>query len=67
MLFQIYGENSFYQLIGWVLVFAGLVLLNELARRSKAGGIFCFFVVPAALTAYFIAIAIGAKTGAAWV
>lgn len=66
MLFQIYGDNSFYQLLGWILVFAGLVIFNEIARRSKAGGIFCFFVLPAALTVYFIAIAIGAKSGAEW-
>jgi hypothetical protein len=67
MLFQIYGDTSLYQLLGWVLVFAGLVLLNEFARRSKAGGIICFIVVPVVLTVYFIAIAIGAKTGASWV
>lgn len=66
MLFQIYGDNLFYQLLGWILVFAGLVIFNEIARRSKAGGIFCFFVLPAALTVYFIAIAIGAKAGAEW-
>ena len=39
MLFQIYGENAMYQLLGWVMVFAGLVICNEIARRSKAGGI----------------------------
>lgn len=66
MLFQIYGENALYQLLGWVLVFAALVIVNEIARRSKAGGIFCFVVVPAALTVYFAAIAIGAKAGAEW-
>lgn len=43
------------------MVFAGLVIFNEIARRSKAGGIFCFFVLPTALTVYFIAIAIGAN------
>ena len=32
MLFQIYGDNSMYQLLGWVLVFAGLVICNEIAR-----------------------------------
>lgn len=40
MLFQIYGENAGYQLLGWLMVFVGLIVLNEVARRSKAGG-FC--------------------------
>ena len=66
MLFQVYGDNSFYQLIGWVMVFAGLIITNEIQRRSKAGGCFFFFVLPAALTAYFIAIYIGAANGASW-
>ncbi len=50
MLFQIYGENALYQLLGWVLVFVALVILNEVARRSKAGGIALFLALPAALT-----------------
>lgn len=61
MLFQIYGETALYQLLGFVLVFTGLVLANEFARRTKTGGIICFLVLPAALTVYFIAIAIGAR------
>ena len=56
MLFQLYGEGAGYQLIGWLLVFVGLVLANEFARRTKQGGIICFFVIPAILTVYFIAI-----------
>ena len=56
MLFQIYGDTAGWQLLGWVMVFVGLVVMNEIARRTKAGGIFCFFVLPAALTVYFIAI-----------
>lgn len=35
MLFQIYGENAGFQLLGWALVFVGLIAANELARRSK--------------------------------
>ena len=66
MLFQIYGENAIHQLLGWLLVFVGLILANELARRSKAGGIFCFLILPAGLTVYFIAIAVGASMGAQW-
>lgn len=66
MLFQIYGDMAGWQLLGWVMVFVGLVVMNEIARRTKAGGIFCFFVLPAALTVYFIAIYIGAAKGADW-
>ena len=66
MLFQIYGENAGYQLIGWLMVFVGLILVNEFARRSKFGGITCFLVIPAALTVYFVAIYVGAARGAEW-
>lgn len=66
MLFQIYGDNTVWQLLGWILVFAGLILMNELARRSKAGGIFCFLILPAVLTVYFVAIYVGAAMGADW-
>lgn len=66
MLFQLYGETALYQLLGFVLVFTGLILANEFARRSKTGGIICFLVLPAVLTVYFIAIYIGAHNGAEW-
>ena len=66
MFYHIYGDAAVTQLLGWFLVFMGLILLNEIARRSKAGGIFCFIVVPAALTVYFAAIAIGVQNGAEW-
>lgn len=66
MLFQVYGDNAIYQWIGWAVVFISLILLNELARRSKAGGIFCFIVVPSILTIYFVAISIGAGMGQEW-
>ena len=56
MLFQLYGETAGYQLLGFVLVFTGLVLANEFARRTKTGGIICFLALPAVLTVYFIAI-----------
>ena len=29
MLFQIYGENAGWQLLGWLLVFAGLILAGS--------------------------------------
>lgn len=63
MLFQI---DSMWQLLGWVLVFAGLVITNEIERRTKFGGIFFFGIILAVLTVYFVAIQIGAAQGAAW-
>lgn len=54
MLFQIYGETSGWQLLGWLLVFVGLIVTNEIARRTKLGGIAIFLVLPAALTVYFV-------------
>ena len=66
MLFQIYGETAGFQLLGWLMVFVGLILVNEFARRSKAGGIACFLILPAVLTVYFIAIYVGAAMGAEW-
>ncbi len=62
MIFQI---NSFVQVLGWCLVFAGLILINEIGRRSKAGGMVVFVIIPAILTVYFIAIHLGAFGGAA--
>ncbi len=50
MLFDVYGANALYQWVGWVLVFGGLILLNEFARRSKAGGIIMFVALPIAMT-----------------
>ena len=66
MLFQIYGDLAGFQLLGWLLVFAGLIITNEIARRSKQGGIFFFLILPAGLTVYFIAVAVGAAMGAPW-
>ena len=66
MIFQIYDGRTLWQLLGWVMVFAGLILMNEIARRTKIGGMTCFFAIPAVLTVYFIAIYIGAAQGAEW-
>ena len=66
MLFQIYGETAGFQLLGWLLVFVGLIVANEIARRTKWGGIACFLVLPAILTVYFISIYVGAAMGAQW-
>lgn len=59
MLFQLYGSTAMTQLLGWVLVFAGLVILNEIGRRTKIGGIVIFVIIPAILTIYFIGIQAG--------
>ena len=66
MLFQVYGDGAAYQLLGWLLVFGALILANEIARRSKLGGIMLLMVLPAVLTVYFIAIYVGAAQGAEW-
>ena len=60
MIFQI---NSLWQVIGWCLVFAGLIIVNEIGRRSKIGGMIVFVIIPAILTVYFIAIHLGAFGG----
>ena len=64
MLFQIYGSTSATQLLGWVLVFAGLIIMNEIARRTKAGGMVIFVIIPLILTVYFIGMHLGAFGGA---
>ena len=66
MLFQIYGDRALTQLFGWVLVFCGLVLMNEIARRTKIGGLAVLVAVPAVLTVYFIVIQVAAHGGAEW-
>lgn len=66
MLFDVYGDTAVFQWVGWVIVFVGLILMNEFARRTKAGGIICFLVIPAILTVYFIAISVSAASGAQW-
>lgn len=38
MLFQVYGHSALWQFCGWLMVFIALILANEVARRSKAGG-----------------------------
>ncbi|MCR4673775.1 MAG: DUF5692 family protein [Lachnospiraceae bacterium] len=63
MLFQLYSSAAPMQLIGWVLVFAGLIIMNEIGRRTKLGGMLIFVIIPAILTVYFIAIHCGAFGG----
>ena len=65
-MFQVYGENAMFQWLGWIMVFVGLIAANEIARRSKVGGIVCFLGVPAVLTVYFISIYVCAGMGMEW-
>jgi hypothetical protein len=51
------------QLVGWLLVFAGLIIMNEIGRRTKVGGLLVFVVIPTVLTIYFIAAHMGAFGG----
>ena len=64
MLFQLYGQAASMQLLGWVMVFCGLILMNEIGRRTKTGGIIVFVIIPTILTIYFIAAHLGAFGGA---
>lgn len=66
VLFQIYGELGIYQILGWVLVFLGLVLTNEIQRRSKIGGYSFFVALPIGLTIFFIVLQVAAARGAQW-
>ena len=49
-----------------ILVLVGLILLNEVARRTKLGGLIIFGAVPVVLTIYFIVIAACAAAGQTW-
>ena len=66
MLFHVYGAGAAAKWIAMLAVLVGLILLNEFARRTKTGGLLMFGVLPAALTVYFVVIAIAAGTGAEW-
>ena len=66
MLFHVYGDQAVSQWLAMILVLAALILLNEFSRRTKTGGLIMFGVVPAILTVYFIAVAVGAAGGAQW-
>lgn len=66
MFFHVYGSNALYQWIAMLGVLLGLILLNEVARRTKQGGIAMFIIVPIILTIYFITIAVSAGAGKEW-
>ena len=66
MFFQVYGENAFYQFLGFALVFIGLVLSNEFARRSVQGGFITFLLLPILMTIYLTTLNICAELGFSW-
>mgnify|MGYP004444563605 FL=1 len=66
MLFDVYGPNAAFQWGGLILVLGALILLNEVARRWKAGGIFFFFGVIGAMTIYCVTVNVGASMGLEW-
>ena len=59
MFFQLYSSHAAMQLIGWVMVFVGLIVMNEIGRRTKVGGMVVFVIIPAILTLYFILAHVG--------
>ena len=66
MLFDVWGSNTGIHWLGWAMVFIGLIVLNEVGRRSKAGAAIIFVVAPLAMTIYCIAIAVGVANGQEW-
>ena len=66
MLFDVWGSSAGIHWLGWVMVFIGLIVLNEVGRRSKAGAAIIFIVAPLAMTIYCIAIAVGVANGQEW-
>lgn len=53
-MFNLYSGVAGTQLLGWLLVFVGLILLNEVGRQTKMGGITIFIIVPSILTLYYL-------------
>ena len=66
MLFDVWGSDTLIHWAGWAMVFIGLIVLNEVGRRTKLGAAIIFGVAPLAMTVYCVAIAIGVSQGAEW-
>ncbi|MGB4984376.1 MAG: DUF5692 family protein [Erysipelotrichaceae bacterium] len=66
MFFHVYGNEALYQWGAMLGVLISLILLNEIARRTKNGGIFIFGVLPALATIFFIVLYICASMGMPW-
>ena len=50
MLFDVWGSNTLIHWLGWAMVFVGLIVLNEIGRRTKVGAAIIFGVAPLAMT-----------------
>lgn len=66
MLFDVWGSDTLIHWAGWAIVFIGLIVLNEVGRRTKLGAAIIFGVAPLAMTIYCVAIAVGVSQGAEW-
>lgn len=66
MLFDVWGSDTLIHWAGWAMVFIGLIVLNEVGRRTKLGAAIIFGVAPLAMTIYCVAIAVGVSQGAEW-
>lgn len=61
--FNLYGDNAVFSLIGFAVLFAAAVIINEVAKRTKTGDIIFFMALPCALTIYFVVLNILAASG----
>ncbi|MEE0448706.1 MAG: DUF5692 family protein, partial [Collinsella sp.] len=52
MLFDVWGSDTLIHWAGWAMVFIGLIVLNEVGRRTKLGAAIIFGVAPLAMTIY---------------
>ena len=55
----LFNATTPIQWVGWALVFLGLIITNEIERRSKIGGLIFFVGLPILMTIYCVAIGIG--------
>ena len=49
MLFDVWGSDALIHWAGWAMVFIGLIVLNEVGRRTKLGAAIIFGVAPLAM------------------
>ena len=50
MLFDVWGSDTLIHWAGWAMVFIGLIVLNEVGRRTKLGAAIIFGSVRPNLT-----------------